>query len=62
MVRAGTYGFGVNLLWIAYLIVGVVVAGDRNYFKGVNMLEEVVEAGLAIILWPLVLADVSVRI
>jgi hypothetical protein len=62
MVRAGTYGYRINLLWIAYLIVGVVVAADRHYFQAVNNIEEVVEAGLAIFLWPLVLLDVSMRI
>ena len=62
MVRAGTYGYRVNLLWIAYLIVGVVVAADRHYFQAVNNIEEVAEAGLAIFLWPLVLLDVSMRI
>jgi hypothetical protein len=62
MVRAGTYGYRINLLWIAYLIVGVVVAADRHYFQAVNSIEEVVEAGLAIFLWPLVLLDVSMRI
>jgi hypothetical protein len=62
MVRAATYGYRINLLWIAYLIVGVVVAADRHYFQAVNNIEEVAEAGLAIFLWPLVLLDVSMRI
>jgi hypothetical protein len=44
MVRAGTYGYRVNLLWIAYLIVGAVVAADRHYLEAVNNIEQVVEA------------------
>ena len=62
MVRAGTYGYGINLLWVAYLIVGAVVAADRKYFEAVNNIEQVVEAGLAVFLWQLVLLDVSMRI
>ena len=43
--------------WISilYLVIGVVVAADRNYFSGIGNLKEVVEAILAVVLWPLVL-------
>ncbi len=53
---------GGNLFWIAYLVIGIVVAADRNYFGGVNRIEEVVEAVLAVALWPLLLFGVSGRI
>jgi hypothetical protein len=62
MVRVLTFDYRTNLLWIAYLIVGIVVAADRHYFEAVNNIEQVAEAGLAIFLWPLVLLDVSMRI
>jgi hypothetical protein len=55
------YGRGPSLLTIIYLAVGAFVASDHNYFKGVNKIEEVAEAALAIVLWPLVLLDVSMR-
>jgi hypothetical protein len=43
------------------LVVGAFVASDYDYFKGVNKIEEVAEAALAVVLWPLVLLDVSMH-
>ena len=54
--------FRSNLLWIVYLIVGVVVAADDNYFKDVNKLLEVLEAALAVLLWPLLLFGVDINL
>ncbi len=51
-----------NLLWIVYLVIGVVIAADRDYLQGINTIEEVVEALLAVLLWPLLLFGVSLRI
>ena len=56
------YGSRISLFWIAYLVVGIVVAADRNYLEGIGNIEQVVEAALAVVLWPLVLLDVSMRI
>lgn len=50
-----------NLLGILYLIVGIIVASNRNYLSGINDIQEVAEALLAIVLWPLVLLGVSMR-
>jgi hypothetical protein len=55
------YGRGPSLVTIIYLVVGAFVASDYDYFKGVNKIEEVAEAALAVLLWPLVLLDVSMR-
>jgi hypothetical protein len=52
---------GPSLLTIAYFVIGAIVAADRNYFEHVNRIEEVAEAALAVVLWPLVLLDVSMR-
>jgi hypothetical protein len=52
---------GPSLFTIIYLVVGAIVASDYDYFKGVNKIEEVAEAALAVVLWPLVLLDVSMR-
>ena len=54
--------FRTNLLWIVYLIVGVIVAADDNYFKDVNKLLEVLEAALAVLLWPLLLFGVDINL
>jgi hypothetical protein len=51
-----------NLLWIVYLIVGVVVAADDDYFKDVDKLIEVLEAVLAVLLWPLLLFGVDINL
>jgi hypothetical protein len=49
------------LITIIYLVVGAFIASDRGYFDNVNKIEEVAEAALAVVLWPLVLLDVSMR-
>jgi hypothetical protein len=54
--------FRSNLLWIVYLIVGVIVAADDNYFEHVNKLVEILEAGLAVVLWPLLLFGVDINL
>jgi hypothetical protein len=51
-----------NLLWIAYLVVGVIVAADENYFKNLDDLVEILEAGLAVIAWPLLLFGVDINL
>ena len=59
--RAMGYGRGPSLLTIIYLVIGAFVASDHHYFEHVNKIEEVAEAALAVVLWPLVLLDVSMR-
>jgi len=54
--------FRSNLLWIVYLIVGVVVAADDNYFEHVDKLVEILEAALAVLLWPLLLFGVDINL
>jgi hypothetical protein len=51
-----------NLLWIVYLAVGVIVAADENYFKNLDDLVEILEAGLAVIAWPLLLFGVDINL
>jgi succinate dehydrogenase/fumarate reductase cytochrome b subunit len=55
-----------GLLFFAYIIVGVLVAagviGNDNYLNHVNTFKEVIDAILAVILWPLVLLGVHFRI
>jgi hypothetical protein len=61
--RIGSPGmFRSNLLWIVYLIVGVIVAADDNYLEHVNKLVEILEAGLAVVLWPLLLFGVDINL
>jgi hypothetical protein len=60
--RRATLGFGLtNLLWIAYFVAGVVIAADHKYFEKVEKVEQVLEAILAVVLWPLILLGVDMR-
>jgi len=51
-----------NLIWIVYLIVGVVVAAGDDYFKNVDKFVDVLEAILAVLLWPLLLFGVDINL
>lgn len=48
-------GGGISIFGIIYLVIGIIVASSRDYLMGWNVIGNVVEALLAIILWPLVL-------
>ena len=56
------YRRGPSLLTIIYIVVGIFVAADRNYFIDVNKAEEVISAFLGVSLWPLLLFDVNLMI
>ncbi len=51
-----------SLLGALYLAAGLVVAGLRNYYDGIDTAREVVSAALAVLLWPLVLFGVNLHI
>jgi len=53
-----------RLLMAAYLVIGLFVASAHHYLGSgrLDSLEGIVEAVLAIVLWPLVVADVSMRL
>jgi len=51
-----------NLFWIAYLIIGVVVAAGDDYFKNVDKFVDVLEAILAVLVWPLLLFGVDINL
>jgi hypothetical protein len=53
---------GPSLLFLIYLAVGVAIAASHHYFRNVNTIREVVSAGLAIVLWPLVLLGINLHI
>jgi hypothetical protein len=45
-----------------YVIVGVIVAAVEDYFENVDSLKGVLEALIAILIWPLVLLGVDINI
>jgi hypothetical protein len=52
-----------NLLWLAYLVIGLIVASNENYLKDpFGSIEKFASAVLAVLLWPLLLFDVDLRI
>jgi hypothetical protein len=54
-MRAG----GVFLL--LYIVVGVIVAAMNEYFQGLGNLTNILEALVAIVAWPLVLAGIDIN-
>jgi cytochrome c oxidase subunit IV len=55
------YGRSSGLITIIYLAIGAIVAGSHHYFEHVDRIKQVVEAALAVLLWPLVLLGVSMH-
>jgi hypothetical protein len=51
----------VSLLLLVWLVVGVIVAVDRDYVT-LDLLKLLLSAVLAIVLWPLLLLGVNLRI
>jgi hypothetical protein len=51
-----------TLLLLVYLVIGFVVAANRNYLDSLDTLREVISAILAVVLWPLVLLGVNLNI
>lgn len=51
-----------GVIILVYLLVGVLIASNKDYFVHVNTLEEVVSAILAVVLWPLVLLGVDLHL
>lgn len=48
-----------GIIALVYVLVGVLVANNNDYFKNVNDIEEIISAMLAVALWPLVLLGVD---
>lgn len=45
-----------------YVVVGVIVAAVKDYFENIDTLRGVLEALIAILIWPLVLLGVDINI
>ena len=55
-------GLFTNILLLAYLVVGVVVANSHHYFVHLNGAKPILSAVLAVVLWPLVLLGVNLHL
>ena len=51
-----------TLLFVIYVVIGVVVAYDRNYLENLDRVRRLISAILAILLWPLVLLGFDVKV
>ncbi len=51
-----------KVLFVIYVVVGVIMANSHHYFTHVNGVKPFVSAVLAVVLWPLVLLSVNLHI
>jgi hypothetical protein len=50
------------LLFVIYIIIGVVVAAGHHYLEHLDAVKPIVSAVLAVLLWPLVLLGVNLHL
>jgi hypothetical protein len=50
------------VLFVIYIIIGVVVAGGHQYFEHLDALKPIASAVLAVLLWPLVLFGINLHL
>lgn len=51
-----------KVIFVAYIVVGLIVANSHHYFAHLNGIKPIASAVLAVLLWPLVLFGVSLHI
>ena len=51
-----------QLLIVAYLLVGAIVADRHHYFAHLNTLRQIASAVLAVVAWPLILLGIDLHI
>ena len=51
-----------SLLFVVYLVIGIIVAYSENYLENVDQTKRLISAILAILLWPLVLVGFDVKV
>jgi hypothetical protein len=54
-VRIGPIG-------LIYLVIGIVVAATEGYFDNVGTVLRIIEALVAVVLWPLVLLGIDINL
>ena len=50
------------VVFVIYIIIGVVVAAGHHYFEDLDALKPIASAVLAVLLWPLVLLGVDLHL
>jgi len=51
-----------RVILVAYLLIGIVIAAQKNYLTDLNTAGRVLSAVLAVLLWPLLLLGVHLTI
>jgi hypothetical protein len=51
-----------TILFVAYIVIGIIVAADHHYFVHLGSVKSIVSAVLAVALWPLILFGVNLHI
>ncbi|MGH3004615.1 MAG: hypothetical protein ACRDOS_01675 [Gaiellaceae bacterium] len=51
-----------KLVVVLYVVIGVIVAAQNDYFENLDAIKRVISMLLAIALWPLILAGVDLRL
>ncbi len=52
----------ISLTTIIWLAIGVLLAASHHYLKHVDTARQVVSAGLAVVLWPLLLLGINLHV
>jgi hypothetical protein len=55
-------GRSVPLVVVIWLVVGFVVAGSHHYFDNLGTLSAILDAIIAVLLWPLILLGVKINL
>jgi ABC-type anion transport system duplicated permease subunit len=53
---------GASLVFVIWVVIGVIVAANHHYFSDLKTLGSVLSALLAILLWPLILLGTKITI
>jgi hypothetical protein len=51
-----------SLIGLIYVVVGIIVAANKNYLDNVDTVERIVSGLLAIVLWPLLFIGVDLHV
>jgi len=51
-----------TVLFVVYIVIGVIVANSHHYFTHMNGAKPILSAVIAVVLWPLILFGVNLHI
>jgi hypothetical protein len=51
-----------GIISIIYIVIGIFIASDHNYFENVGHFERLISAIIAVLLWPLVLLGADLHL